>query len=688
MPFHVSCIAFHYNMWLVFVATCVCATGSWALLGLFQRAALSSGKQRLGWQVIAATSAGASIWSTHFLGMLAYEPGVPVGFDPLLTIGSGLAASLGAFVAFVVASAGRWKGQALLGGALLGAAISAMHYTGMLAYRIEGLVGYSVPVLIASIVLAVVCAAGSLHFAVHGKPKRRRAAGVAWLVAATVGLHFTGMEALRITPLEVAVSASNGVAIAALAFAIVGITVLIVGAGVVTYLIDQDLRADASRRMSVMAMHDGLTGLPNRAHFRQHLERLIDNAAQTSARVALVAIDVNEFKEINDQFGHATGDAVLRRISHRLRNVLRDGEFGARLGGDEFAVVQSAPGGARLDDLIARLSRVFADDVEAELFRGHVGASLGVAVFPEDADDAEGLVNNAVLALYRAKADHSAKVYYYERAMDERVRERRKIAAELRSAIAHNQLEVHYQVQRAVEGGAIQGFEALARWPRGADGYLPPSEFIPVAEECGLIEELGHWVLKRACTDAARWDPPYKVAVNLSPLQLMRANLLQTIASVLQETGLDPSRLELEITELAIIRDAKTALRAMRQIRELGATLALDDFGTGYSSLATLRNFPFDKIKLDRSFLRDIETSPQAKAVLRAVLALGEGLGIPVLTEGVETQGQLEMLRAKGCSQAQGYLLGRPVPLSVLTASGIVALKPPRGAVGDVFAAA
>jgi EAL domain-containing protein (putative c-di-GMP-specific phosphodiesterase class I) len=251
------------------------------------------------------------------------------------------------------------------------------------------------------------------------------------------------------------------------------------------------------------------------------------------------------------------------------------------------------------------------------------------------------------------------------------------MAAELRAAIVNNELEVHYQVQVTCESGVITGFEALARWPR-AEGFTPPSDFIPVAEQYGLIDALDEWVLRRACTEAARWDPSYKVAVNLSPVELTRPDLPESVAAILRETKLPPSRLELELTESALIRDAKSSLAILRRIRELGVTLALDDFGTGHSSLSTLRAFPFDKIKLDRSFLREIETSAAAEAVLDAVLGLGKGLGIPVLTEGVERQEQLEMLRRKGCAQAQGYLLGRPAPVSRLEADGVLHANPAR----------
>ena len=326
--------------------------------------------------------------------------------------------------------------------------------------------------------------------------------------------------------------------------------------------------------------------------------------------------------------------------------------------------------------LISRLTAIFAAPVRAEDFETQIGASFGIAEFPRDGRDVRTLFNNAYLALQRAKGDPNTPVCPYEPAMGERVRARRRMAADLRAAIANGELEVHYQVQTAVEGGAIQGFEALARWPR-AGGFTPPVEFIPVAEEYGLIDALGLWVLRTACAEAALWDPPVKIAVNLSPIQLADAQLAQTVATVLQETGLPSARLELELTESAIIRDARASLRAMRKIRDLGVTLALDDFGTGYSSLATLRMFPIDKIKLDRAFLREIETSPQAKAVLHAVIALGKGLGIPVLTEGVETEGQLQMLREEGCGQAQGYLIGKPAPLRALLAEGRLRLAAP-----------
>jgi len=674
MPFIESCVVLRHNIWLVAAAAGVCALGCWVLVQLVDRAKESEGEQRLGWLMLATTSAGASIWCTHFVAILAYQPGAPVGFDPFLTVASALVATVGAGGAFLVALTGRWRGRAALGGALLGAATSAMHYTGMLAYRVEGIVSWSLPTLVASLVPAVAFAAAGLHTLVHGRPARRKPLAVASLAAAIVGLHFTGMAALRIKPLLIEAPAANREAFAALALAVVGMTLLIVGTGVVSYRMDREIRADAYKRLRRMALHDSLTALPNRSHFRDIVADLI--AAAAGRTVALVAIDIDAFGAVNDQYGQTAGDAVLKEISARLRQALRDGEYCARLGGDEFAVAEATSEADGLDGLIARLKDVFARPIDADAFAGAISASFGVAVYPADAGDVEALINNAYLALHRAKAERGEPVRHYDHTMGDRVRARRQMAADLSAAIASGELQVHYQPQAAVRGGAIVGFEALARWPR-AGGMAPPAEFIPIAEEYGIIDALGERVLRTACAEAAQWDPPYRVAVNLSATQLTSARLPQTVAAALRETGLQPSRLELELTESAIIRDARSSLRAMRQIRELGVTLALDDFGTGHSSLATLRTFPIDKIKLDRAFLLEIETSPQAKAVLRAVLALGAGLGIPVLTEGVETQGQLDMLREEGCSQAQGYWLGRPAAMSALVAEGKIRLKAP-----------
>lgn len=437
----------------------------------------------------------------------------------------------------------------------------------------------------------------------------------------------------------------------------------IAGGGWVTTFDDITERRRAERRIEHMALHDGLTGLPNRMNYSEQLDAAIAQARRTGSSVAVIGIDLDRFKEVNDLHGHATGDAVLRLLAERMHGALRPGEVVARFGGDEFAAFISCTERADLIDFINRLNAGLAAAIEIDGRSIHAGASLGVAIFPADGITREQIVNNADLAMYRAKATLGQQVCFYEQGMDEAARARRTIANDLREAIARNELSVAYQVQRSVTTEKVIGYEALLRWHHPRDGWISPAEFIPIAEESGEIIALGEWVLRQACREAARWPEPWRVAVNLSPVQLMHVDLVQIVASALVESGLPAGRLELEITETAFVADKVRALHVLRQIKALGVSIAIDDFGTGYSSLDTLNSFPFDKIKIDRSFLLDSETSHQARAIIRAVLALGRSLNVPVLAEGLESEDQLRLLRDEGCDEAQGYLWGRPVKL-------------------------
>jgi diguanylate cyclase (GGDEF)-like protein len=670
-----SCEVLRYNVWGVLAAAIACLVGCWVQISLFQRGAQARGLQRAAWQFLGANASGLSIWCTHFLAILAFRPGAPVGFDATLTIASALVAVAGAALSFGLAMQ-RAASAAAVGGAALGLSITTMHYFGMMAYRVEGLVTWNPPLVALSALVACGFGAAALHVAAHGRRPWRRAAAVVLLMAAVLGLHFLGVAAFRIAPLTLSVAETNDGSFAALGLAVLGVTSLVAGAAVVSYLLDSDLRAESSSHLREMAMHDALTGLPNRAALRVKLARALETTKRQDGAAALVVIDLRDFKDVNDQYGEATGDDLLKLLALRLRALAHEREFVARIGGDKFAVVQAPSDRAALDDLVNRLLRRLADRAQLGAFSGPFGAHVGVAMFPGDAGDLEALVNHAELALARAKAEHASAPCYYERGMDERARARRKRATELRAAVAQGGLALHYQKQVSVNDGALRGFEALARWPLPEGGFVAPTEFIPLAEECGLIDELGEWVLRTAAREAANWRPPAKVAVNLSPLQLARPDLSERVAQILEESGLPPERLELELTESALMRDPEQALATMRAIRAVGVTIALDDFGTGHSSLAILRKFPFDKIKLDRSFLWEIEGDIRAMAILRAVLALGRSLGVAVLAEGIETEAHLQMLREEACSLAQGYYLGRPAPLAKLIADGDLAVGP------------
>ncbi|ACE91736.1 GGDEF/EAL domain-containing protein [Rhizobium phaseoli] len=419
-------------------------------------------------------------------------------------------------------------------------------------------------------------------------------------------------------------------------------------------------RLKSEEQVVFLAKHDGLTGLPNRLQFGESVAEEMMIADRVRGNVAVIGIDLDKFKEINDQHGHATGDKVLVELARRLEEARQEGEFIARFGGDEFAATKRFDELSALHDFIGRLEGALTGTVAIDGFEIKTGASLGVALYPSDAVSVDGLLANADLAMYRAKQSLLQRVCFYEAAMDENARRRRALANDLWASIDRNELHLHYQVQKSVRTGEITGYEVLLRWRHHARGNIPPMDFIGLAEECGAILPIGEWVLREACREAASWNNSYKIAVNLSPIQLGHADMAVVISGILAETGLNPRRLEIEITESSIIVDKDKALRTMRAIKALGVSIAIDDFGTGYSSLETLRSFPFDKIKLDKSFMAEVETSPQSKAIVRAILALGRSLEVPVLAEGVETQAQLDTLSEEQCDEAQGYLLGRP----------------------------
>jgi diguanylate cyclase (GGDEF)-like protein len=620
-------------------------------------------------------AAGSSIWATHFVAMLAYEPVAPVSLDGTLTIVSLLIAVAGTGIGFVIAASGITRFAPLVGGGLVGVAIACMHYAGMLGYRVEGVVSWDRAYLDASVAIAIVFSAAALHFAVRRAFWGDKFIAIGMLIAAIVGLHFTGMTALHVSPLSIDVSQTNPDALHGLAVAIAGASLLVLGTGLVSYLIDDSSRAEADEQFRVLSQFDALTGLPNRASFNGRLRHKIEMIAETGERAAMIAIDLDRFKEVNDLCGHGVGDDVLRIIARRMSKGLRAGEFLARLGGDEFAAIKRIRSDAELTEFLARLRNALMQPVHVNDRAFTIGASVGVAIYPNDATSDEMLINNASLAMYRAQGMLTEKVCFYERSMDERVRGRRRLAAELKEAAENEELELYYQVQKSVGTGEILGYEALLRWRHPIAGFIPPSDFIPLAEENGLILQIGAWVLRRACYDAASWEPRYRVAVNLSAVQFGHSDLPTLVREALKDSGLAAERLELELTESTIIADKVRSIAVLKELKALGATIAIDDFGTGYSSLDTLRSFPFDKIKLDRSFMSDIETNNQAIAILRAVMALGKSLDIAVLAEGIETEGQRSILESERCDEAQGYLLGRPAPLRAHLATGELVLS-------------
>ena len=417
------------------------------------------------------------------------------------------------------------------------------------------------------------------------------------------------------------------------------------------------------QRILHMAHHDTLTGLPNRTAFNEYFAATLERSATSGEQFAILSVDLDRFKEANDAYGHSVGDALLRQVARRLQEAAR-GTFLARVGGDEFAVVVSAgPQPAAAATLAERLLTAFADEFEIEDQRIQISLTIGGVVYPTDGADAKTLMVNVDAALYRAKSEMRGVVVFFEPEMSARLRERHALQQDLRSAIARGELLLHYQPQVRMTGEMI-GFEVLARWQCPKRGMVSPGTFIPIAEENGLIIPLGEWVLRAACCEAASWPQPLTIAVNISPIQFHHGDLPRLVHSILLETGLAPSRLELEITEGVFINDFSHAVSILRRLKSLGVQIALDDFGTGYSSLSYVHSFPFDKIKIDQTFIGDLRHNRHSMAIVRAVIGLGHSLNMPVLAEGVETQAQRGVLMKEGCDEAQGYFFGRPLPIA------------------------
>jgi len=909
-----TCLTAEHELRLVALAGLICFLASFAAVCLLHRAVASPGRARSIWIATAGAATGCGIWATHFIAMLAYDPGVVVGYSLALTILSLFAAIAITSVGLAVAVSGRARRAAPIGGAIVGGGVACMHYLGMSALALPGHIDWATDLVLASIIIGMLLGAAAMATACRSDRSRDTAAAAVLLTLAIVAHHFTAMGAvvivpdparvidmLTLSPDMVAVTVA-GAAVAVLGMAIVaslgdrraqgmlqdrnllldaalnnmiqglnmfdaqarlvlfnarymqmyrlspdvvkpGCTIrglvehriaqgtffeadpeqyiaeltsalqtdrkpsrktlelgdgrviavlsqpMAAGGWVVThedvterhraekelektrnflhtvienvpvpiivknagdrryvlinrpveehfglsrdqmigrtahdvfsksdadivdqhdnrllatreqeffdvhpietpgngtrlvtstrlpiigedgapqYLVNvlQDVteRKRAEARIAHMAHYDGLTDLPNRAAFTECFATTLARAAKEKDAFALLSVDLDRFKEVNDVFGHTIGDKLLCAVSGRL-GAAAEGAFLARLGGDEFALIIS--GGshpASAHALAERLMASVAEDFELDGHRLRIGLSIGIAIYPADGTDASSLIGNADAALHRAKSGGRGTIRFFEADMDQRLRERRALVHDLQDAVESGELLVYYQPQARIDG-EITGFEALVRWRHPTRGLIAPDMFIPAAEESGLILPIGEWVLRESCREAASWPKPLNIAVNLSPVQFRHGDLPGLVHSVLLETGLPPGRLELEITESVLIDDLARGLTILRRLKLLGVQIAMDDFGTGYSSLSNLQAFAFDKIKIDRSFISSLDTSPQSATIVRAVIGLGRGLDLPVIAEGVETNKQLEFLSAEACTAVQGYLVGKPLPI-------------------------
>jgi diguanylate cyclase (GGDEF)-like protein/PAS domain S-box-containing protein len=778
------CLTDQHDWRLVALGGAVCLLASAAAISLFHRARATQGPGRLVWISLDAVVSGCGIWATHFIAMLAYGPGNDGAYNIPVTILSLIFAISVTFVGLSIAVSSSRTPWVVLGGAIVGGGVAAMHYTGMAALEIPARVSWVEGTVVASVLFGIVFAALALFVAARRDDRSHALSATGLLTLAIVAHHFTAMGAVLLTPDPTLAISGLSIPPASMSFLTASAAIAIIAIALVSALLDRRAKGELGRqqvvldtalenmsqglcmfdadgkiqlfneryaamlgrtdipltgrllvdvlreeqakgqwqgdageffarlvadaregrttsqvvtrfdrsirvvnqpmqgggwvatfeditewleaqaKISHMARHDALTNLPNRVLFHEQLELGLRRAGSDD-QLAVLCLDLDHFKDINDSLGHPIGDALLKEVGRRLKTTVGEHDTVARLGGDEFAVVQigrSEEAAARA--LAGRLVEVISAPYEIEDHQIVIGVSIGISLSPQDGTNPDELLKNADLALYRAKADGRGTYRFFETGMDARAQARRLLEMDMRAALQRDEFQAYYQPIRDVASDRVVAFEALLRWNHPHRGLISPINFIPLAEETGLIVQLGEFVLRRACADAVTWPDDIDVAVNLSPVQFKSPNLIATVTEALAASGLAARRLELEITESVLLQNSEATLTTLHELRGMGVRISLDDFGTGYSSLSYLRSFPFDKIKIDRSFVSELATRQDSMAIIRAVTGLGRSLGIVTTAEGVENDAQLELLRREGCTQAQGYLFSMPRPAS------------------------
>jgi diguanylate cyclase (GGDEF)-like protein len=787
-----SCLTAQHDYRLVMLAAFICAAAALASFKIYSHVAESHGLRRSCLLLLTGVCSASGIWATHFIAMLAYDGGFPIGYEPVTTAGSLLIAMAATTLGFVVAAgARRW--QAAIGGTIIGAGIGMMHYVGMWALIVPGSLQWDRALVAVSLTTGAALASIAMvgFHALSGRRAPWIAAGL--FALAICGLHFTGMGAVTIVPdpaalivpspihgslMVVAVSAATlAIVLSALAStalmenqirrqredelriqnqrfdmaldnmgeglcmfdaekrlvvcndryarmyrlppellktgtphaAIIRHRVLhgilkgenndgaveqkiaalaalppdatsrrideladgrlicvsrqpTAGGGWVATHLDVTDQQRSEAKIAYMAQHDALTALPNRVVLRERLERALAATQRGGRSFAVLMLDLDRFKEVNDTLGHSVGDALLKAVAGRLRGCTREAATVARLGGDEFAIIEDVTDPAvEATSLAERIQRELSAVFDLGDHQVIIGTSIGIAVAPGDGVDCDDILRNADLALYRAKSEGRGTHRFFEPEMDRLMQERCDLERDMRSALLNGEFELYFQPFVNLAGGDISGCEALLRWHHPRRGLIAPADFIPLAEETGVIVSLGEWVLRTACREAANWSDRHRIAVNLSPAQLRSSELVPAVVRALADSGIAPHRLELEITESVMMQDSEAAFATLGRLHKLGVRIALDDFGTGYSSLSFLQKFPFDRVKIDRSFVHELlDGRAEQRLIARAVVRFAVSLGKTTTAEGVETEEQLDILRAERCTEMQGYYFSRP----------------------------
>ncbi len=672
-----------YNPGLVALSVAVAVFVSHTALHLSARVARASGRLLSTlWVLGGAVAMGTGIWSMHFIGMLAFSLPISLSYDIPTTIASLFIAITTAGFALGVANRPRIDfGHLCIAAVLLGGGISAMHYVGMAAIQITPMITYEPGLLAASVLIAIAASFIALWLFFRLRRGRSWLMRFARLAAAFVmgvaisGMHYSAMAASRFG----ANSLCSGTGIdqrwlalivAVPALAVLSITTILLVYD--SYLESHTLKHNqqlerANAQLEHAATHDPLTGLPNRLLLSDRLAQATAQSERYSRGFAVLVVDLDRFKSNNDSLGHIAGDELLKEVARRLSALLRKADTLARMGGDEFVLVLNEVTGPRDAETVA--SKILASLAAPVILSGievHISASIGVSVFPADGVEADHLLQHADSAMYHAKKNGRNAFQFFAPVMNAHARERLELESGLRRALVQGEFELHYQPKVDVRTGRIDSAEALIRWRHPKRGLTAPSGFIPIAEETGLIVPIGEWVLREACRQARAWQAsgqrPLRIAVNLSAQQFKQRSLVATVRDALTAAGLEPGYLELELTESAVMQDAESSIQVLRQLSGLGVRISVDDFGTGYSSLSYLRRLPLDKLKIDRSFIREVAASRDDAEIVRAIISLAHSLHLKVIAEGVETSDQLTFLRGLGCDQYQGFHCSPPVP--------------------------
>jgi diguanylate cyclase (GGDEF)-like protein len=659
--------AFSLHYLLVLVAAAMCLFGTWIGMRHFARARATEGPTRYGWLFMAAVGTGGSLWASIFLAILALQPRATVAFDATLVASALVILIVACLAGFTIGSRKDLTLAPELGGAVIGAGVLDALFMGLEAWHVAGHVTWSRLGVAAIVVLGIGLSALAINRANRPVTRWCRHGAAIALTFMICALHFTTSAAMSIVPEPSIALPADFMPAQMLGLGVVSAVALVMGLGFSSHVIDMRSRTEAADRIHQLSFNDTMTGLPNRIAFNERLAFDVADAHEKAQRLAAFAVDIDGFKDVNDVFGHAAGDLLLIEAADRMREALKDGEFLARQSGDEFLALQmAAEQPAQAQDLAKRIAAALTPPFDVKGTPVRLTASIGYSLFPTDTNERDQLLSNAKLAMHRAKSTQRGLIRKYERGMDDAERKRRALARDLAGAVERNELEMFYQVQTELATARITGAEALMRWRHPVHGMVSPADFIPLAEETEAIIPIGEWALRAACRDAASGKVPGVVAVNLSPVQFSCDDLAQTIHAILLETGLSPARLEVEVTESTLMSDQTRGVHILRKLKAMGIAVAMDDFGTGYSSLATLHAFPFDKIKLDRSFVQKVPGDRAAAAIVCTVLALGRSLSVPILAEGIETKEQWQLLAHEGCQQGQGYLMGKPVAVAQL----------------------